>query len=229
MGCVYGFHFDRPLGNEGNGGRNKARHYRGKTDFADPLPRIMQDLRGEAGAPAIMRAVVRAGIAVDVVDVALGGSKLERQLKNGQAKHCCLCLMEQMPEQRPGLVLDGRRKKFPGYITDQWPDWQQGGCGAYAGVLSGFCPWLEACQLDDGGHFYMTDGTWAYDSAGRHKMPYYGLGYPYPKDSLEEGIELADHTWIPEYGHPEWNEAVAHLLRNGILQIARADHYMADA
>ncbi len=116
-----------------------------------------------------------------------------------------------------------------GYVTDEWRRWQQGQCGTYALALLSTRPGLKAMEAgrvtDDGfhetEHFYVTDGTWAYDSAGRHPMPYLGI---------DGRMEYAEETCLAWYGIPEDEtgpedaeagiaDALDHARRNGILAL----------
>lgn len=99
-----------------------------------------------------------------------------------------------------------------GYITDEWDAWQRGGCAAYALALIERFPRLRFASLgevfamdgsvDEGWgerHYFAHDDEYAYDSAGRHPLPYMGVwndcnyceyesdpgdfGYPEPGDA----------------------------------------------
>lgn len=69
-----------------------------------------------------------------------------------------------------------------GFVTDEWHIWQQGKCGTYAVALIAAHPHLRFGTLgqseldpDDGWqatHHFAHDDTYAYDSAGRHPLPY---------------------------------------------------------
>ena len=69
-----------------------------------------------------------------------------------------------------------------GYCVEEWERWQQGYCGTYAVALIRLAPHLRfgvlAESFDDGwsiGHFFAHDDHFAYDSAGRHPLPYKGI------------------------------------------------------
>lgn len=75
-----------------------------------------------------------------------------------------------------------------GYIIDEWNTWQQGHCGIYAAALIRNKPGLrlgtvvdryfdedDQCTYDNPVHFFAYDDTYAYDSAGRHLLPYTGV------------------------------------------------------
>jgi len=100
-------------------------------------------------------------------------------------------------------------------IRDEWSRWQQGGCLEYAHALLSLNPALRFGSLDDddasGVHFFAHDDTYAYDSAGRHPLPYQGIdGTLFPMlDDNPEDYDEPDPSLIPD--------AVAHILRHGIL------------
>jgi hypothetical protein len=75
-----------------------------------------------------------------------------------------------------------------GYCTDEWWRWQQGQCGTYAVALMRLRPQLRfgthGITRAGGGdassgwspeHHFAHDDTYAYDSAGRHPLPYHGV------------------------------------------------------
>jgi hypothetical protein len=75
-----------------------------------------------------------------------------------------------------------------GYCTDEWSRWQQGQCGTYATALIRKHPGLRfgtAGRTENGGgdasggwwpaHHFAHDDQHAYDSAGRHPLPYHGV------------------------------------------------------
>jgi hypothetical protein len=116
-----------------------------------------------------------------------------------------------------------------GYITDEWSRWQQGGCQTYALALIRLDPTLRLGVLgetDDGdaangwsiSHFIAHDDTYAYDSAGRHPLPYYGV-------ALSDETPPCDYAELDQ--DPDWHEdpgtdqdradAEAHALRHGII------------
>lgn len=125
-----------------------------------------------------------------------------------------------------------------GFVTDEWSRWQQGQCGTYATVLIQLRPDLRLGGVDffyDGyhhnpGHFVAHDDHYAYDSAGRHPLPY-------------EGVH-GDGHWLPDVGTPDdfglledesatpedIQDAKDHIARNNILadRNARQAGYMDD-
>lgn len=106
-----------------------------------------------------------------------------------------------------------------GYIIDEWSTWQQGRCGSYAVALIQAHPRLRFGTLgestDDGwfaGHHFAHDDRFAYDSAGRHPLPYHGIEGSFDLQFLNE-----DASW---YGLPE-GEAGAEGVE-AVLAAARA-------
>lgn len=85
-----------------------------------------------------------------------------------------------------------------GYITDGWREWQQGGCIEYAHALKQRYPHLQVGvistpgDVDDWQHIFVHDGTYAYDSAGRHPLPYTGV-----HSDLEQHLEH-DLDWYDD-------------------------------
>ena len=122
-----------------------------------------------------------------------------------------------MPDLNPAQFRSLGELKQAGYVTDEWRDWQQGGCGTYAHALIQEHPRLRAGALfDDEGiesHFFAHDGVHAYDSAGKHKLPYMGVHGQAHRMSLDEDLD-----WYGEpQGMPEDVErARAHVRRHGI-------------
>lgn len=90
-----------------------------------------------------------------------------------------------------------------GYIIDEWADWQQGMCGTYALALLQAHPHLRLGGVDfnndpgfdNPGHFVAHDDEYAYDSAGRHPLPYQGVH--------GDGRWLADLGDPADYGIPD--------------------------
>lgn len=73
-----------------------------------------------------------------------------------------------------------------GYCHHDWNDWQQGGCVSYAHALLRIKPDLRFGVMgytttdkygthDEDVHYYAHDDRYAYDSAGRHPLPYKGI------------------------------------------------------
>lgn len=102
----------------------------------------------------------------------------------------------------PGLTLEDLA--VAGYVTDEWSTWQQGRCGTYAVALINTHPHLRfgtlGQSLDAGGdwvpvHHFAHDDTYAYDSAGKHPLPYHGVDGQCDLAFLDEE---ADWYGIPE-------------------------------
>jgi hypothetical protein len=130
------------------------------------------------------------------------------------------------------LTLAGLREA--GYVTEEWQTWQQGHCGTYAVALIRAYPHLRFGTIgltENGGgdasdgwrpaHHFAHDDTCAYDSAGRHQLPYYGVQpgtadyYELDGDPADEG--LPDSEAGPE-GSAAWlAAALLRARRNGIL------------
>jgi hypothetical protein len=111
---------------------------------------------------------------------------------------------------------------WPGWCTDEWGRWQQGGCATYARALQHLEPSLRIAVagilLDPGvsddwhpTHLYAHDGEVAYDSAGKHPMPYHGLAGD--MDHIEPDTDPED--WDDNDEPVE--DAIEHIVRNGIL------------
>lgn len=118
-----------------------------------------------------------------------------------------------------------------GYIVDEWERWQQGSCDVYALALLAQYPHLrfavmghtEAGGGDPGegwmeSHYFAHDDEYAYDSAGRHPLPYLGVDADADYAELdaipdEWGIGPG---WQPDAapGHPVFDAAVAHITRH---------------
>ncbi len=106
-----------------------------------------------------------------------------------------------------------------GYNTDGWKRWQQGACHSYAKGLIDLAPHLRAGALVDSQgheqHFFVHDGRHAYDSAGRHPMPYTGVH----KDSGLTPLADVDLTDYDEDGdESDVEQAKAHAQAHGILE-----------
>lgn len=97
-----------------------------------------------------------------------------------------------------------------GYITDEWQWWQQGFCDVYALALMDTFPTLRFGVLFDGDgcerHFFAHDDHWAYDSAGRHPLPYCGLD---PRD-LEQELDHTPEDWGAGESGDSFLTAAAH-------------------
>lgn len=104
-----------------------------------------------------------------------------------------------------------------GYNTDEWSRWQGGGCLEYAHALLEKFPHLSAGALyrDDGEfsdfqHHFAHDDTHAYDSAGRHPLPYHGV---------HGDMKMLLNDDLGDYDEPDPDEVAAahqHIERNGI-------------
>jgi hypothetical protein len=118
-----------------------------------------------------------------------------------------------------------------GYITEDWHRWQQGQCGTYALALMRMQPGLRLgvsgiTENGDGDasggwrpvHFYAHDDAHAYDSAGRHPLPYHGvhgsLDY-HEHDARPDDWSLPDEE---STGESDIKTAQDHARRNGILR-----------
>jgi hypothetical protein len=127
-----------------------------------------------------------------------------------------------------GSALASRRElvalEHAGYITDEWARWQQGDCAIYAVALQQTHPGLRFGTLTnaDGmlAHHFAHDDTHAYDSAGKHPLPYHGIKGDLPGMYLDE--QASDYG-ADEEGDPEDYEAAAdHIRRHGIGAPAEA-------
>lgn len=119
-------------------------------------------------------------------------------------------------ESEPSLTMP---EPVVNLCRDEWSRWQQGGCGTYARALMKERPGLRLGGVDfwpEPGydapiHFVAHDDEYAYDSAGRHCLPYGGIE--------GNGKWLADigepEHWA-EYGDPD-SDALAHIRRHRIL------------
>jgi hypothetical protein len=107
------------------------------------------------------------------------------------------------------------------YCIDEWHRWQQGECFEYAVALTRLRPELMFGTLFDDDerdiHFCAHDATHAYDSAGKHPLPYIGLAAP-------GRTYLASGAWqdneISAYDVPNETvvaDAMKHAVRHGIL------------
>lgn len=117
-----------------------------------------------------------------------------------------------------------------GYVTEGWRRWQQGCCGTYALALMQIRPGLRlgvSGITENGGgdasggwqpaHFYAHDDTWAYDSAGRHPLPYHGIHGD--MDYHEHDASPDDWSLPAEEGTGEHDirDAQDHARRHAIL------------
>ena len=98
-----------------------------------------------------------------------------------------------------------------GYCIDEWRRWQQGYCLEYAHALLSLNSSLRLGVLDSGNHFFAHDSQYAYDSAGRHELPYMGV-HGDMSQSLDQNPDWYD---IPD--DDEFPDAISHIIRNHIL------------
>jgi 8-oxo-dGTP pyrophosphatase MutT (NUDIX family) len=114
-----------------------------------------------------------------------------------------------------------------GYNIDGWDRWQQGNCGTYAHALIKMKPDLKfgvagTKWIDEDGwsveHIFAHDKTHAYDSAGKHPLPYYGVHNDMDYNELDQD----EDDWSPLQeegtGDREVAEAQEHAKRHGILE-----------
>lgn len=102
-------------------------------------------------------------------------------------------------------------------ITPAWvydpdiADWQQGMCDTYALAMLETFPHLRMGTLvepyeEDGEtfereeHWFVHDDEYAYDSLGRHKLPYSGVN-DYP---LQQRLDQDPGNWFFERESPRW-------------------------
>lgn len=115
-----------------------------------------------------------------------------------------------------------------GYVTDEWRRWQQGQCAAYAVALVDAHPDLRFAvigQTENGDgdatggwrerHAFAHDDHYAYDSAGRHPLPY--LGIEARCDLLELDSDPEDYGYRDEFDDETFAAALAHANRHQIL------------
>jgi hypothetical protein len=105
-----------------------------------------------------------------------------------------------------------------GHVVDEWRRWQQGGCGSYAAALLSAFPHLRLGVLlnVDGvaDHFVAHDSVYAYDSAGRHLMPYLGVQPDEPFDEML--IDQDPDDWDLDEMPKDFPDALAHAERHNI-------------
>ena len=102
------------------------------------------------------------------------------------------------------------------YCTDEWSRWQQGGCLEYAYALVRLDPELSFGAILNEGvetHFFAHDGRFAYDSAGRHPLPYLGIA---PHAAVEQELDV-DPGWYDDPDPDLIIDAMQHAVRNRIL------------
>lgn len=111
-----------------------------------------------------------------------------------------------------------------GGVIDEWRRWNQGQCGIYALALIQLRPALRfgsVCDAEGAYHHFAHDDDFAYDSAGRHLLPYLGL-FPMPGDfMLLDGC--AAFYGLPEDMESEHGaesdiaDAIDHIRRHNLL------------
>lgn len=123
-----------------------------------------------------------------------------------------------------------------GLCVDDWSRWQQGQCGTYAVALIEAQPNLRFGAIDftddpgydNPGHYVAHDDLYAYDSAGRHPLPYngvhgYGRWLPDIGDPLDHGLPYEEHGSSELEEPAALADATTHAARNGILVGRHAD------
>lgn len=107
-----------------------------------------------------------------------------------------------------------------GYCVAEWSRWQQGGCLDYARALLTLDPALRLGTLraQDGEsspitHYFGHDATHAYDSAGRHPLPYLGVRHDADLMVTDDGDPDDHDEAVPH----DVDDAIAHIVRHGIL------------
>ena len=128
----------------------------------------------------------------------------------------------------PVLDLAGLRER--GWCTDEWGRWQQGGCATYALALIRAHPHLRlgVAGLTENGngdasggwrlcHVFAHDDTLAWDSAGRHPLPY--LGVHDDMDYAELDADPEDWGFPGEATEAVLAAAILHIERNSIFQV----------
>lgn len=122
-----------------------------------------------------------------------------------------------------------------GYVTDEWERWQQERCGTYAAALMLLRPGLRLGMMGGGQeteHYFAHDGSYAYDSAGCHLLPYlgvFGQAEWCELDAANPGIwgEPGDVSGTEGF-EQDIAGAMAHALRNRILDRAPARCHTLD-
>jgi hypothetical protein len=129
-----------------------------------------------------------------------------------------------------------------GYVTEEWSHWQQGNCGGYAAALIHHFPHLRLGGIDfwdhrdtdtgelydNPGHYVAHDGIYAYDSAGRHLLPYKGVDGSgrWLDFSDMPAVEALAHFGLTEhygecgdYDDAERAAVLAHATKHNILPL----------
>lgn len=76
-------------------------------------------------------------------------------------------------------------------------DWQHGLCDTYAKAMQELHPHLRLGTLRTDGlvdHWFMHDDEYAYDSLGRHRLPYTGFG-PENEFFFEQSLDEDPHDY----------------------------------
>ena len=115
--------------------------------------------------------------------------------------------------------------KAQGYNTDGWKKWQQGGCLEYAVGLTRLNPKLRFGTLvnhEDGPtgetydiptHHFAHDDSHAYDSSGKHPLPYHGVTGHADAAYLDDDPDDYDQAHEDDV-----HEAMEHAKAHGILE-----------
>lgn len=121
----------------------------------------------------------------------------------------------------------------PEIITDEWARWQQGHCGTYAVALMRAFPHLRLAAIGyldyDGwrlAHFAAHDDHYAYDSAGRHPLPYRlidGSADVCELDQVAGDYGIPEEEAGPEGAEVHLQDAWAHAQRNGIAALVESE------
>lgn len=77
------------------------------------------------------------------------------------------------------------------------------------------------------GHAFAHDKTHAYDSSGKHPLPYLGIHHQFTHHELNQNpadYEFPEEESGPEGSAPNIRDAMAHASRNGILEGRYGSH-----
>lgn len=110
-----------------------------------------------------------------------------------------------------------------GYATEDYERWQFGQCATYARALMQMKPGLKFGVMGVGSgehkyptHFFAHDNRYAYDSAGRHPLPYRGITHHADYCDLDQDPQ--GPTVPPDASGQGIAAAQDHARRNGILE-----------